>query len=70
MDDKRGKKLSSPKIFKSTKEERILKKHDETKLKWEKQNKILKDKTKKKETLGEQAEKYRAKNEVNMNIYK
>ncbi|SBT86635.1 conserved Plasmodium protein, unknown function [Plasmodium malariae] len=51
--------------IKQTKEERILKKFEEAKLKWDKQSQIIKEKTKKKETLADQGDKYREKNELN-----
>ncbi|CAD2112068.1 conserved Plasmodium protein, unknown function [Plasmodium vinckei] len=51
--------------IRETKEERILKRFEENKTKWEKKSKILMEKTNKKDTLADQGEKYREKNELN-----
>ncbi|CXI07743.1 conserved Plasmodium protein, unknown function [Plasmodium berghei] len=50
---------------KETKEERVLKRFEENKIKWENNSKILMKKTNKKDTLADQGEKYREKNELN-----
>ncbi|SCP03837.1 conserved Plasmodium protein, unknown function [Plasmodium ovale] len=66
MDEqKKRKKIGTAEGIRETKEERILKKFEETKLSWGRQSRIIKEKTKKKETLAEQGEKYREKNELN-----
>ncbi|SCL99082.1 conserved Plasmodium protein, unknown function [Plasmodium chabaudi chabaudi] len=51
--------------IRETKEERVLKRFEENKIQWEKKSKILMEKTNKKDTLVDQGEKYREKNELN-----
>ncbi|CAD2086829.1 conserved Plasmodium protein, unknown function [Plasmodium vinckei brucechwatti] len=66
MDDRISKKKNTiSENIKETKEERILKRFEENKIKWEKKSKILMEKTNKKDTLADQGEKYREKNELN-----
>ncbi|CRG99067.1 conserved Plasmodium protein, unknown function [Plasmodium relictum] len=65
---KQQKKILIAENLKENKEKRILKKFDETKSKWDKQSKLIKEKTKKKETLADQGDKYREKNELNILI--
>lgn len=62
--NKRKKKILVEDNLKETREERVLKKFEQTKTKWKEQNRILKEKTKKKETLADLGENYREKNEV------
>ncbi|ANQ07004.1 Uncharacterized protein PCOAH_00014960 [Plasmodium coatneyi] len=62
---RRTKGIVTAEEMKATREDRVLRKFEDVKNKWDKQRQLIKERTKKKgETLADQGEKYRERNEV------
>ncbi|EUD64607.1 hypothetical protein C922_05022 [Plasmodium inui San Antonio 1] len=62
---RRTKKIVAAEEMKATREERVLRKFEDVKNKWNRQRQKIKERTKKRETLADQGEKYRERNELN-----
>ncbi|KMZ81565.1 hypothetical protein PVIIG_03418 [Plasmodium vivax India VII] len=62
---RRTRKIVAAEEMKATREERVMRKFEEVKNKWDRQRQLIKERTKKRETLADQGEKYRERNELN-----
>ncbi|KJP86495.1 hypothetical protein AK88_03871 [Plasmodium fragile] len=62
---RRTKKIVAAEEMKATREDRVLRKFEDVKNKWDRQRQLIKERTKKRETLADQGDKYRERNELN-----